>query len=60
MAIVLQDGWCLRSTTEEKTMADHYRRLGEELTQEILLDNPGFLSKLVERVIQKILEVEMT
>ncbi|MCA1728923.1 MAG: IS256 family transposase [Actinobacteria bacterium] len=41
-------------------MADHHRRVGEELVQGILLDDPGFLREVVERVIQQVLEVEMT
>ncbi len=41
-------------------MAKDHRRVGEELVQGILLDDPGFLRELVERVLQQILEVEMT
>jgi putative transposase len=41
-------------------MAKDHRRMGEELVQGILLDNPGFLREVVERVIQQVLEAEMT
>ncbi len=41
-------------------MAKDHRRVGEELVQGILLDDPGFLRELVERVVQQILEAEMT
>jgi putative transposase len=41
-------------------MADHHRRVGEELAQGILLDDPGFLREVVERVIQQVLQMEMT
>ena len=39
---------------------DHRRRVDAELVQEVLLDEPGFLREIVERVVQQILEAEMT
>jgi putative transposase len=42
------------------TMAKDHRRLDVELAQEVLLDDPGFLRRLVERVVQQMLEAEMT
>jgi transposase-like protein len=41
-------------------MTDGNRRLGEELAQGVLLDDPGFLEGIVERVLQELLEAEMT
>src|SRR3712207_6022537 len=41
-------------------MAKDHRRLDAELVQEVLLDDPGFLREVVERVVQRILEAEMT
>jgi putative transposase len=41
-------------------MAEDHRRLAEEVAQGILLDDPGFLKEIVERVLQELLEVEMT
>ena len=41
-------------------MADHHRKSDKELVQEILLDDPDFLREIVERVLQQILEAEMT
>ena len=41
-------------------MAKDHRRLAEEVVQEVLLDDPGFLRQIVERVIQELLEDEMT
>jgi putative transposase len=41
-------------------MAKDHRRLAEEVAQEILLDDPGFLKEIVERVLQELLETEMT
>jgi hypothetical protein len=42
VAIVLQDDWCSKSTTQgEKTMADHHPKAEKELVQEeVLLDDP--------------------
>ena len=41
-------------------MAIDHRRLAEEVAQGILLDDPGFLKEIVERVLQELLEAEMT
>ena len=41
-------------------MAKDHRRLADEVAQEILLDNAGFLKEIVERVVQELLETEMT
>jgi putative transposase len=41
-------------------MAEDHRRLAEEVTQGVLLDDPGFLRQIVERVLQELLEAEMT
>ena len=41
-------------------MAKDHRRLAEEVAQGILLDNPSFLKEIVERVLQELLEAEMT
>jgi putative transposase len=40
-------------------MAKDHRRLDAELVQEVLLDDPGFLHEIVERVLQELLEAEM-
>jgi putative transposase len=45
---------------QEERMAKDHRRLAEEVAQEVLLDNPGFLKEIVERVLQELLEAEMT
>ena len=37
-------------------MAKDHRRLDTELVQEVLLDDPGFLCEIVERVVQQLLE----
>jgi putative transposase len=42
------------------TMAKDHRRLDTELVQEALLDDPAFLREICERVVQEILEAEMT
>src|SRR5918993_1501671 len=42
------------------TMAKDHRRLDAQLVQEVMLDDPAFLRELVERVVQQILEVEMS
>jgi putative transposase len=44
----------------EERMAKDHRRLAEEVAQGILLDNPSFLKEIVERVLQELLEAEMT
>jgi putative transposase len=41
-------------------MAKDHRRVSEQLAQEILLEDPDFLREIVERVLQEMLEVEMT
>ncbi len=41
-------------------MADHHRRADKELVQQILLDDPEFLRRIVERTLQQLLEVEIT
>ncbi len=41
-------------------MAKDHRRVDAELVQEVLLDDPGFLREIVERVVQQVLEAEMT
>jgi putative transposase len=41
-------------------MARDHRRLDTELVQEVLLDDPSFLGEIVERVVQQVLETEMT
>ena len=41
-------------------MAKDHRRVDVELAQEVLLDNPDFLHEIVERVLQELLEAEMT
>src|SRR5680860_1396468 len=42
------------------TMANDHRRADAELVQGALLDDPGFLKEIVERVVQELLEAEMT
>ena len=41
-------------------MATDHPKVNEQLAQEILLDDPNFLREIVERVLQEILEAEMT
>jgi putative transposase len=41
-------------------MTTDHRRVDAELVQEVLLDDSGFLREIVERVVQQILEAEMT
>ena len=41
-------------------MTTDHRRVDAELVQEVLLDDPGFLREIVERVVQQILEAEMS
>ena len=41
-------------------MAEDHRRSDEELVQGVLLDEPDFLREIVERVLQEMLEAEMT
>jgi putative transposase len=42
------------------TMANDHRRMGKELAQGVLLDDPGFLKEIVERVVRELLEAEMS
>ena len=41
-------------------MAYRNRKAGEEMAQGTLLDDPGFLKEIVKRVLQELLEAEMT
>jgi putative transposase len=41
-------------------MATDHRRVGAELAQGVLIDDPGFLKEIVERVVQELLEAEMS
>ncbi len=41
-------------------MAEDHRRSMEELVQGVLLDEPDFLREIVEKVLQQMLEIEMT
>jgi putative transposase len=41
-------------------MAKDHRRLAEEVVQGVLIDDPGFLKEIVERVLQELLEAEMS
>lgn len=41
-------------------MAKDHRRPAEEVAQGILLDDPAFLREIVERVLQELLEAQMT
>ncbi len=41
-------------------MADHHRRADKELVQQILIDDPEFLRRIVERTLQQLLEAEIT
>jgi putative transposase len=42
------------------TMTNEHRKPDVDLAQEVLLDDPGFLREIVERVLQELLETEMT
>jgi transposase-like protein len=42
------------------TMTKDHRRPDAEVAQGVLLDDPGFLKEMVERVLQEVLEAEMT
>jgi putative transposase len=42
------------------TMTKDHRRLDAELAQEVLLDDPGFLRGIVQRLVKQLLEAEMT
>ena len=41
-------------------MANHHRRADKELVQQILIDDPEFLRRIVERTLQQLLEAEIT
>jgi hypothetical protein len=41
-------------------MTIDHRKVSEQLAQGILLDDPGFLREVVQRVLQEMLEAEMT
>ena len=41
-------------------MTTDHRRVDEQMAQEVLLDEPDFLREIVERVLQEVLEAEMT
>ena len=41
-------------------MTQDHRRVDAHMAQEILLDDPAFLREIVERVLQEVLEAEMT
>jgi putative transposase len=41
-------------------MTNDHRKLDVEMAQEVLLEDPGFLREIVERVLQELLEAEMT
>ena len=41
-------------------MAEDHRRLAEEVAQGVLLNDPAFLREIVERMLQELLEAEMT
>jgi putative transposase len=41
-------------------MTKDHRRVDAHMAQEILLDDPAFLGEIVERVVQQLLEAEMT
>jgi putative transposase len=41
-------------------MTKDHRKVSAQLAQGILLDDPGFLREIVERVLQEMLEAEMT
>ncbi len=41
-------------------MTEDHRRVDARIAQEVLLDDPTFLKEIVERVVQEMLEVEMT
>src|SRR5215212_7457727 len=42
------------------TMTHDHRKVSAEIAQGILLDDPNFLREIVERVLQEMLEAEMT
>jgi putative transposase len=44
----------------EEKMAQNHRKLAEKVVQGILLEDPSFLKEIVQRVLQELLEAEMT
>jgi putative transposase len=42
------------------TMTEDHRRTDAQMVQEVLLDDTGFLAEVVQRVLQELLEAEMT
>jgi putative transposase len=41
-------------------MTEDHRRTDAQMVQEVLLDDTGFLAEVVQRVLQELLEAEMT
>ncbi len=41
-------------------MIKDHRRVDAQMAQEVLLDDPGFLEEIVERVLQELLEAQMS
>ena len=41
-------------------MTKDHRRVDAQMAQEVLLDDPAFLREIVQRVVQQILEAEMS
>jgi putative transposase len=41
-------------------MAKDHRRVDVQMAQEVLLDDPAFLREILQRVVQQVLEAEMT
>jgi transposase-like protein len=41
-------------------MARDHRKVGEEPVQGVLLNDPGFLKEIVERMLRQVLEAQMT
>jgi transposase-like protein len=41
-------------------MTKDHRRVDAQMAQEILLDDPDFLREILEKVVQQLLEAEMT
>ena len=41
-------------------MTNDHRRVNMQMAQEVLVDEPDFLREIVERVLQEVLEKEMT
>jgi transposase-like protein len=45
---------------QEERMTQDHRRLAEEVAQGGLIDDPTFLKEIIERVLQELLEAEMS